>query len=661
MAELRAENPTAVRDAPATAPGVRSGSGGTTDSDAPTTSQATNGLNPPREPQVVDVWSRTQPKYRIRAVVLLLANLLLFCGLCVFAHWLHFARAFDFSMQSYLAPARFWDAAAPNLNDYILAPINVVQVPLHAIVLGMVVAVMVAVPIVVSILYRFKFALPFVAAVLVFAHMPGLTLTLLGSCILASLRPFRMRFRFGSALLALLPVLLYLYLATRGTPEKLANYGAPIQKSLLIAPWLIAMLAAAVALGAVLLIARIVNYRPGAVAPVLAIMFATPVGLFHLGVGADELAYRVLEVEYGPRSKRFEPTLQSRETEQAIYAVIAGELSKSFTGQLRSDLHALWSLQPEKLQELKRTVSRRFLADFLTDRAAAYEACKRFIADYPHSRYVPNALYIQARVLDTRLDEAKLAQAEPSRELYTDFPHVQSQEAWFKLLKRYPDSPFAIQAGLRLAELQLRAGELDEAERNLRFALDKSSRAGPGPTSKQARPRGVLSAAPPESSLDFQPKPYRREACCLAELIAENRDDPRHGNAPLIELAALDPRRAGYLEQLQRLAARYRDSSLYDNLVIRWATALPDLGERTAALEGCLRTFTTGDALPEALYRLACLETQALATEDESRRARGIARLHEIVARFPQSCWAERAAERLEVLGPRTAENGGAP
>ena len=29
----------------------------------------------------------------------------------------------------------------------------------------------------------------------------------------------------------------------------------------------------------------------------------------------------------------------------------------------------------------------------------------------------------------------------------------------------------------------------------------------------------------------------------------------------------------------------------------------------------------------------------------------------EIVARFPRSCWAERAAERLEVLEPRAAEN----
>lgn len=603
-----------------------------------------------------------QPKYRNRAIVLFVLNLLLFCGLCAFAHWLHVARPFDFSLSSYLAPARFWDATAPNLNDFILAPINVVDVPLHAIVLGLVVAVMFAVPIVVAILYRFPLAMPFLIAVVVFAHMPGMAVTLLASCMLASLRPFRMSFRFGSALLGLLPVLLYLYFATRGTPDQLANYGSPTQRSVLMAPWLLAILAASVILAVVLLIARLVNYRPGAVAPVLAVMFATPVILFHVGVGADELAYGVLEAEYGPRSKRFEPVLKSRETQNEIVDLIADEIGNpSFSEQIRADLLGLWSLQPQKFRELKRTVSRKFLAKFLFDRSEAYQACKKFIADYPQSRYVPNVLHIHARVLDTRLDEAKLAQEKPYRELYTDFPHVQSEEIWLKLLKQYPDSPFAVTAGLRLAELKLRAGKVDEALRNLHFVLDQDSNRVSGPTTTQPRQRRLLTGAFPESRLGFQPEPYRREARRLAELVAENRNDPQYGNAPLVELAALDPHRSRYLEQLQRLAQRYHDGSLYDNLVVRWASALPDLNDRTAALEACVQTFVSGDALPEALYRLANLETQALAAEDESRRAQGIVRLREIVERFPTTCWARQAAERLEVLEPRTTQDEVSP
>jgi len=626
-------------------------------SEAPATSERSAGADQGETP-IIDVWSRTQSKYRIRAVALLITNIVLFCGLCIFVHWLHFARAFDFSLDGYLAPMRFWDSAAPNLTDFILAPINVVEVPLHAIVLGLVVSVMVAVPIVVSILYRLPSALPFIAAVLIFAHMPWMSVTLLGSCILASVRPFRLPFRFGSALVGLLPVVLYLYMATRGRPDLLANYGAPTQKSLLIAPWLIAILGAAIMLGVVVTISRFVNYRPGAVAPVLAIMFAIPVSLFHLGVGADELAYRVLETEYGPRSKRFQPTLQSRDTENAIYALIAGEISKSFTRQIRSNVQALWSLQPEKLRELKRTVSRRFLADFLADRSEAHQACRRFIADYPHSRYVPNVLYIQARVLDTRLDEAKLAHEAPVRELYSDFPHVQSAETWLALRRGYPDSPFAVLAGLRLAELALRSGEIDDAMLHLEFALSRNGFGERRPTTTQPGLRGFLTATAPESRLDFHPEPYHREARRLLELIRENRDEPSAAPEAIVELAALDPRRAGYRDELLRLAERARDSRLYDNLAVRWAMISPDINERAETLRACLRTFDAGDARPEALFHLAGMEIQALGAADEAVRAQGVEHLRELVDRYPQTCWAALAAVRLEIT-PSPADNVG--
>lgn len=611
--------------------------------------------------EIVDVWSRTQPKYKIRTVGLLVLNILLFCGLCVFTHWLHFGRAFDFSAQSYTAPFRFWDPAAPNLNDFILEPINVVEVPLHAIVLGLLVAVMMAVPIVVSILYRFPASWPFIAAVLIFAHMPWMAVTLLASCVLASVKPFRMKFRFGSALVGLLPVLIYLFLSTRGTPDQLANYGAPTQKSLLIAPWLIAILAAALMMGTVLIISRIVNYRPGAVAPVLTVMFVLPVGLFHAGVGADELAYRVLEANYGPRSKRFQPTLKSRETENAIYDLISSEINKSLSGQVRSNLRALWSLQPERLAELKRTVSRRLQADFLADRTEAYDSCKRFIADYPHSRYIANVLYMQARILDTRLDEAKLANEEPVRELYSDFPHVQSEEIWATLLRRYSDTPFAVQAGLRLAELRLRAGDLDAACRHLETVLQLRYAPAPVPPATQPGLKTLLTKTEPETRLDFQTEPYRHEARRLLELIYNNRDDPRHGNAPLVEWAALDPRRRGYAAQLRRLAQKYPDASLLDNLIVRWAAALPDVNERAAALEGCLRTYPSGDIAPEALWRLANLELQVFGANDPARREQGLRRLRMIVTDYPDTYWAVRASERLAVVMPVGSKNGSLP
>ena len=151
---------------------------------------------PPQE-AILDVWSRSAPRDRVRALVFLAIALLLFCGLCVFTHWLHRFRLFEFSLESYSAPINFWNTGSPNLYDFILDPIDVTQTPVHAIVLGLLLASIFAVPIAVAILYRLPFAVPFVVAVAAFAHMPWLALTLLGSCILASVRHFRLPFQFG--------------------------------------------------------------------------------------------------------------------------------------------------------------------------------------------------------------------------------------------------------------------------------------------------------------------------------------------------------------------------------------------------------------------------------------------------------------------------------
>jgi hypothetical protein len=647
MGEASAESQP-VTDAPGTA-GAAAEAPAPTAAEAPTGAAAAGTTLPP----IVDVWSRTQPKYRIRAVVLLLVNLLLYCGLCVFIHWLHFARPFDFSLSSYLAPARFWGAQTQSLNDFITYPINVEQTPVHGVVLGLLLAAVVAVPIVVAILYRFLSALAFVAAVLVFAHMPGMAATLTFSCILASVRPFRMSFRFGSALLGMLPVVLYLYLATRGETDQLVSYASPTETTLLAAPWVLTILAACVMTGIVLLISRLVDYRPGGVAPVVAVMFTAPLILFHVKVGADEVAYRVLEAEYGPHSQRFEPVEPAKNTSERISALIRqlamGTMKGTPFGPYHPDFLDLWG---GNINALKRPLWIRLQAQFLADRTDAYEACKRFIADHPGSRYVPNVYYMQARILDTRLDRPSFMQNPPRRELYSDFPHVQSAPSWSPLFTQYPESPLSIAAGLRLAQLHLRRGEIDQALERLSTVRQRGTATLERLNTTQPA-RGLLRAALPESSLEFQPKPCLFEARRLHELITANRDDPRYGSRPLEELAALDPHRAQFHRQLLRLAARYPDSFLYDNLVVLWASTLPDQQLRAEKLEACTRRFSSGDALPEAMFRLAELEIQALGSADETRRAGGIERMRALANGFPGTCWGQAAAERLELLEPR--------
>ena len=599
----------------------------------------------PQRPPIENVWSHAQPKYRVRAVTLLLVNLVLFCVLCVFMHWLHVGRAFDLSLSSYTAPLRFWGEQTQNLNDFVLYPVSVEQNPMHGVVLGLLVASIVAVPISVAILYRFPYALPFVGAVLIFAHMPWMALTQVGCCLLAAVKPFRLSFRFGAALVGMLPVILYLYLATRGTPDQITTYASPDQKLLLAAPWVLAIIAACVMLGVILLISRLVNYRPGAVGPVMAVMFVTPLLLFHSYVGFDEVSYRVLETEFGPRSPRF----MAQDVTDRVRDLIKTRLDEA----ARQELVGIIAGRPDSLAALNRQVTHWLLRDLLTDRRTAYEECREFIADHPDSRYVPNVLYIQGWVLDLRLGAPRALAGGSSirRELYSDYPHVQSEEIWRSLLKSYPDSPLAIVAGLRVAQLRLRRGEADEAI----ALLDSLQPSEPEPAATQSATQPVgypRSRNGPESSLGFSPEPYWREARRLRELIRANSADPRYGTVPLAELAQLDPQRPGYRAQLERLAQRYRGAVLYDNLVVLWAAGLADRDERAAALEACIRDFPNGDAIGEAMFRLAELEIQSRGEDQEARRQQGTARMNEVAQRFGQTHWGREAAERLRLLTP---------
>ncbi len=627
--------------------------------DAEVTSDADSAPTDAAPPVFADVWSRTEPRYRVRAFVLLVVNFILFCGLCVFTHWLHSAKLFSFSYESYIYPFRFWGPETQSLNDFLLAPINVVQTPIHGVVLGLLVASIVAVPIVVAMLYRFPASVPFAAAIAVFAHMPWMGVTLMAGCVLASLKPFRLSFRYGSALLGLLPVLLYLYMATRVSPDQLGMYSTPEQRTWLIAPWIVAILAAAAMLGLILLISWIVNYRPGAVAPVLAGALLLPSVIFHTQVGSDELAYRVIEANYGPRSPRFKP-VEDVGTEIVL-------LIRQYQLQPGDVMRAL----KEGLGGFRRRAIRHYMIELLQDRSAANQACERFIVEHPTSRYIPCVLYVQARALDTRLAEESLlpmhADSLPVRELYTDFPHPQSERAWSVLWNQYADSPLAVVAAVRLAELHVRRGEVDAALLRLLPVVNRAQAFAPVlPTTTQPSWRGLLASAPAEASLEIEPEPYLRDARGLHRLITLNRNDPKYADEPLIAYHKLNARRAGYRAQLLVLMEQFPDSFMYDNLLEAWASSAPEIDERAWLLEGCIARLPTGDhfpngkpiadawrdALPEALYHLAGLEIQALREKDPAARARGIARLRELINQHGRTIWALRAADDLARLEP---------
>jgi len=562
-------------------------------------------------PEPMDVWSRSGSKYRIRASVLLAVNVLLFACVGCFAFWLRsgvfFAPSADGYRDYFVQTFRFGEKSVVSLASLLMEPISVQDVPMQIPIVGFLMAALISIPILVSILYRFWSSLPFIAVVGIVAVMPWLAITLLGSCIIASVRPFRSRFRFVSALLALVPAVVYLVMAWAGSGETIAGKVDPVDRVKFVAPWVLAIVAAAVVFAVVLSIARMVNYRPGAITPLLAIMFGLPVALFEFNVGRDELHYRLLEAL---DHHHFADVDASRDLERTV-----------------AETWARHPLPRRSLKAIREIVANQWLfglaADMSPSRAALTEhqaeivdRCDWFRKYYPDSRYACCALFIKARALDMRVDSDEFRLTNWIR-FFDDFPSDASRPTWQLLADNAVNSALGDVALLRLAQLDARHGQVDRAIGGLERLLARVGRRdvrGGGAASQEGSLHSVLARDRPEAGLNIPVDGIALEAHRLHGLFMANRD-PIYGYDPLsgsrrredpVWYGFMDivPRQQHYIENLERLKAAYPNCQIEDNIDLEIAKATSPVDERIDKLEVLLEVFPERDAVPEALFRL---------------------------------------------------------
>jgi len=602
------------------------------------------GVNAAPAPLRYDVWSWPGRKYRVRAAVLLGVNVVLFVGLGSFAFWLRsgvaFAPALDNYWTIWAQSFQFLGDNPVTLQSMLVAPINVRDVPMQIPIVGLLMAAMISIPILVAILYRFWASLPFLAVLAFVAMMPWLAITMLVSCAMVSARPLRFSFRFMSALLALVPAVIYLTLASRGRVDIGGAAFDPADQIKLVAPWVLAIVAAAAGFALVLTLARAVNYRPGAVTPLLVMLFALPMALFEVHVGRDELYYRLL-------AARDRQDFADVDADQPLQAWAAREYFRrqqpdvTFQ-QVRDHAEQLWAFA--LTTDIAPYASE--LARVQTDFALR---CEAFLRQFPTNRYVANVLFLKARALDRRVDPIAFRTTKWIR-FYDDFPARASRETWRTLAELQPASPLTAIAWLRLAQLDAREGDVDRALEKLERLRREFAAAGWGELNDTVADgsRGPFDRRSPEAAL---PVPLARatlEAGRLYDLLKQNRDPiyaydpigvPRRATGPLkFGLLHLHPRHERYLENLQALKQAYPNCQIEDNIDLEIAKVTPDARGRAAMLTKLLERFPERDAVPEALYQLGCAYREL---GDGSKAQEQFARLKRD---YPRSIWAQQAS-----------------
>ncbi|MCZ6651469.1 MAG: hypothetical protein O7D91_00350 [Planctomycetota bacterium] len=615
-----------------------------------------------------DVWSRTEPKYRTRAIVLLIANMALFGGMCCFMYWLRYGWPFPPTHEEYLVnfqnTLNFAGHVQITLHDLFMQPISLQLVPMQSVVIGLLLASLVSIPILVSILYRFRSSIPFCVMVSVLAVMPWLGVTLLLSCLIAAYSRLKLKFRFAAALLGLVPIGVYFFTASRGSfaPEDVLT--PQIERALVVVPLLMSALASCALMVIVLTIARVVDYRPGAIAPLLAIMFLTPWFLFMQMVGRDELHYRLFERHCGPRSVEY------------FAAADAGAVSRGIAIRLRNRLGA--SAPPTA--ELERAVLRFFQSQRVgadgnsseevpglraaveAERLEYLQACAwwkyrvvlesdKFLRDFPTSRYSPCVLYIKGRALDMRID-SEAFQRDGVLRFHSDFPSVASRDLWDALRDKYPNSPLAKVARVRRARLHARDGDIDEAIRELAVVAGSRDRPDRG-ESDATTLEDLLAKKPPEASLEDEYLNFEDRASEMLELLRRNRSDV-YGDAPLIAYLNCDARHAKHSQNLASILQRFPNCAITDNIELKRALARSHAEDRLRELKELRERFPDGDTSAEMLFRLGA----ALAAAGERDEAREC--FKELMNEHTGSRFVSRARHAMLVGGMgRTQAAGG--
>ena len=566
-----------------------------------------------------------RPTSPLRTTIFMVVNGLVYAGVCAFWRFLGTGRWLNIDLS-----AMWRGTIAP--FEALSRPLDVPHHPWMILVFGLLLGVIVVTPIIVAVLYRLRLSLGFLILAAVVGQLPVIAFAAGWGCLLAANTRLRSSLPILAGLLGLIPVLVALWLLNSlGMLLPADTASQPVWRWLLYMPFFVAHVAAIAVLAIVLALARVSHYRPGIIWPVLLVLLATPVGLFHVQVGNDELQFALL--------RQMSPSGWLLPTDALFPDRPTDRLRKADSGAGLTDAMLLQRADEEL------HLFRRDLLSF----------CSDFVERFPMSPRAPEALWIQAQCYSLRSDPAAIETGWVRSTAQR--VSIDAEPTWRMLAKRYENSPQAAVARLKLAELALRQRHVAEACEALTAADAVLSETAAAVAERSGRPETPSLFPAPVAYPS-----YSYYVACLDRIryllwLIDRNDvlDKRVSAEALAAWSRVDPADPDAAVQYVQLGETFLASDLADNLHLAAALASSDLYSRAEML----LTLTDADPLTDAGIE-ACFELGRLVMDTDSTRLPASCQPAEVYFRrvidTAPNPWQPRAAERLVQLAPPEAK-----
>ena len=560
------------------------------------------------------------------------------------------------------------------LEQLVLSPLSIYEYPAQIFVMGFLVGIFIAVPILASQLMSFKYSILFVLILAIIAGLPGLAAAVLLGAFATALRPLRFRSRYIAIVLCTSPA--FLYFGFFGGTKNADN----ILWAMSFAPWFDGLLTALIISAIVLIIGHFTRYRPGLIWSMSAITLAVAIIVFQDKINLAELDYQLYVAKNNPETVK---EFQDNSITEALDRTLTSPQSRSYFQS------PFYPVEPIALRAvLKKEIQTRLLLDrwpewFDEPANLGYQSKKRqllkeydkFINPVKHwwkptflhkvllkskirTKRMPIALYYKAMLSELTPDLNILVEKEILH-FYNDYPHRENLPIWHRLYFDYPTSRESIEARWRRAVHLAGMEEFSYAhqliEQGLAMIETESAKASQtGTTETEA----IFHKPATTVITEYELKKIKRKLQYLDNLIGkENLNGQTSNRQQLAQFILLNPHDIFYKKQLDNLLEQAgAESPLTDNIVLAQTMLISDVVLRAQRLGEVAKKFAGTDGGIQAKFEQASLkltiwkEHNLSDAEREKYLTEAKAGLKRFIKDHPNSIFAEQAQEKLAVL-----------